>query len=280
MLAIAKALGKVDERGQVAEDLRGQVLGQLSERLSYDKLYQDAVLDPTLRRTRQELEVAVENATTARRVVSELFQDLEGFQIDDYRAFDDSGRGMDRLLDYIREGVEEAGGTVVPKGAGLYDVSLNGTLMRVTTSRDRAKEDEGTTLLGLEHPLVRRLMAAHCALDARSRAVAARCGGQPAMRGVLTFWRVQLFGTKGRYQQWVVVVGLNTAGERSQVVEQLGDDIRPLEPAGRSDTDPESRLRFVRSTLPEMVRRELEYAGALEVGSSCSLKLLGWVEVT
>jgi SNF2 family DNA or RNA helicase len=37
---IARALGKVDEAGNVAEDLRAQVLGQLSERLNYDRLYQ------------------------------------------------------------------------------------------------------------------------------------------------------------------------------------------------------------------------------------------------
>ena len=53
LLEIAKTLGKVDEFGQVAEDLRGQILGQLSERLSYDKLYQDGVRDPRLVRTRQ-----------------------------------------------------------------------------------------------------------------------------------------------------------------------------------------------------------------------------------
>ena len=50
LLAIAQTLGKVDEYGQVTEDLRGQVLGQLAERISYDQLYQDAVRDPTLKR--------------------------------------------------------------------------------------------------------------------------------------------------------------------------------------------------------------------------------------
>ncbi len=39
---IAETLGKVDEQGQVAEDLRTQILGQLGSCLSYDKLYQDA----------------------------------------------------------------------------------------------------------------------------------------------------------------------------------------------------------------------------------------------
>ncbi|MBE0582404.1 MAG: DEAD/DEAH box helicase, partial [Desulfofustis sp.] len=72
---IARTLGKVDEHGQIAEDLRTQVLGQLSSTLSYDRLYQDAISDPTLKRTRQELEVAMTNANLARQVVFELFQE-------------------------------------------------------------------------------------------------------------------------------------------------------------------------------------------------------------
>ncbi len=125
----------MDEFGQVTEDLRSQVLGQLSERISYDKLYQDAISDPTLRRTRQELEVAIDNARTARDVVFELFQDLEGFRLDDYKQFDDGGAGMERLLQYVRDGVGELGGKIASIGDALYKVSLNGEpTSQVTTN--------------------------------------------------------------------------------------------------------------------------------------------------
>ncbi len=53
---IARTVGKVDEQGNVAEDLRAQILGQLSERLNYDRLYQEALSDPELKRTQVELE--------------------------------------------------------------------------------------------------------------------------------------------------------------------------------------------------------------------------------
>ena len=76
---IAKALGKVDEHGEVAEDLRTQILGQLSERLNYESLYTQALSDPELKRTRLELEAALSNAAEARQVVFELFQDLDRF---------------------------------------------------------------------------------------------------------------------------------------------------------------------------------------------------------
>jgi len=75
---IARTLGKVDEHGNVAEDLRGQILGQLSERLNYDRLYQAAISDPELRRTKVELEAALSNASEARQVVFRAFPGPRG----------------------------------------------------------------------------------------------------------------------------------------------------------------------------------------------------------
>ena len=66
---IAKTVGKVDDQGNVAEDLRAQILGQLSERLNYDRLYQEALSDPELKRTQVELEAALSNSREARQVV-------------------------------------------------------------------------------------------------------------------------------------------------------------------------------------------------------------------
>jgi superfamily II DNA/RNA helicase len=98
---IARTLGKVDEHGNVAEDLRSQILGQLSERLNYEKLYHEALSDPQLRRTQLELDIALKNAEEAREVVFDLFQDLQGFSLDDYRPFEDVSNGIRRLLDFL-----------------------------------------------------------------------------------------------------------------------------------------------------------------------------------
>lgn len=95
---IAKALGKVDERGEVAEDMRTQILGQLSERLNYASLYSQALGDPELKRTRLELDAAMSNATEAREVVVELFQDLDRFSLDEYQPLADVTEGMGGLL--------------------------------------------------------------------------------------------------------------------------------------------------------------------------------------
>ena len=99
---IAKTLGKLDENGNVAEDLRGQILGQLSERLSYESLYREALSDPELQRTKEELEAAMANASEARQVVFSLFQDLDGFSLDDYQPFADVQPGLDRIVAFLQ----------------------------------------------------------------------------------------------------------------------------------------------------------------------------------
>src|SRR5258708_27680457 len=98
---IGRALGKVDDRGQIAEDLRTQILGQLSLQVNYASLYSEALNDPLLKRTRVELDTAMANAVEARKVVFELFQDLEGFQLDEYKAMGNPEEGMEILGRFI-----------------------------------------------------------------------------------------------------------------------------------------------------------------------------------
>src|SRR5690606_27621715 len=125
---IAKTLGKVDEHGEVAEDLRSQILGQLSERLSYESLYAQAISDPELKRTRLELEQALSNASEARNVVYELFQDLDGFSLDDYQPFSDTSEGMDQIVRFVRSAAEEDGMSFRPEANGgfVLTASQNG----------------------------------------------------------------------------------------------------------------------------------------------------------
>jgi SNF2 family DNA or RNA helicase len=149
---IARALGKVDEHGNVAEDLRAQILGQLSERLNYDRLYQAAISDPELRRTKVELEAALSNASEARQVVFELFQDLEGFSLEEYKPFADVSGGLGRLRDFLNVALRDRGQRLEAVGEHLYelrDSSLT-PLARFTDDREKATSSEGLELLGLD----------------------------------------------------------------------------------------------------------------------------------
>lgn len=146
----------MDEHGNVAEDLRSQVLGQLSERLTYDKLYREALGDPELRRTKEELEAALSNASEARKVVFELFQDLDGFSLDDYKPFANVRPGLERVLDFLRASLAADGRRVDSQDDGIYVVkdAEQKVVCRFTLDRDAARARTDLDLLGLDHPLV------------------------------------------------------------------------------------------------------------------------------
>lgn len=280
LLEIAKTLGKVDEFGQVTEDLRGQILGQLSERLSYDKLYQDAVRDPRLIRTREELDVAIDNARTARQVVWELFQDLEGFRLDDYQKMDDGGEGMARLGRYFQATVSHAGGKCTPIENNQFQVALNGQPpIRITTDREAAKEDEQLSLLGLEHPLVKRFLDEDRYLEPTARAWNASCPDGSHLKGILTVWHVQLQDATQRFVQRVIPVGLDRDGNRCKPIERLADVLGHLSSATSSALTATQRAELVRTKLPEMLRRDLAHRGLLSESVTLAWRLLAWVEL-
>ena len=148
---IGRALGKVDEHGQIAEDLRTQILGQLSMQVNYASLYSEALSDPQLKRTRVELEAAMSNAVEARKVVFELFQDLDGFRLDDYKAMGNPDEGMDDWCNSspmrrapkdetfkTRETIYSRGSTRTHRPKTL-----------LTTERELSLQNENIQLLGL-----------------------------------------------------------------------------------------------------------------------------------
>ena len=280
LLQIAKTLGKVDQFGQVAEDLRSQILGQLSERISYDKLYQDAVRDPKLVRTRQELDVAMENAHTARQVVWELFQDLDGFRLDDYKVMDDAGAGMARLVQYVKDSVGEHGGSWRSLSADSFELVGIGEATRMTQTREAAQADDQLALLGLEHPIVKRLFEQDISLPAQLRGIVAKSGSLLNGPGVLTFWRVVIQDQEGMTTQCVVPIAIDNSGQRRRDLEFNASAIRHFSGASIPSLRPEQRSALLHTELPEIVRRDLAFRGNLSDSASISSRLLAWIEFT
>jgi hypothetical protein len=278
---IARTLGKVDEQGQVTEDLRAQILGQLGSRLSYDKLYQEAVLDPSLRRTRQEIEVAMENASRAREVVFELFQDLEKFHLGDYQRVDDAGRGMQRLVAFVQRAATSGGGTFRQHGEDMYELLRPGhPALRFTIDRDKALQSEELQLLGLESPIVKDWLDRYTSLAAEERAVIGRLAENGGVAGVVTVWQVVMHARGGQVQQRVVRLGMSLSGERSQYLERLSRELLRMQRTESSHSLGQDRLApLVNGTASALLHRELMYAGALPEGASYSSRLLACVEV-
>jgi len=276
---IAKTLGKVDEHGNVAEDLRSQVLGQLSERLTYDRLYREALTDPELRRTKEELEAALSNASEARKVVFELFQDLDGFSLDDYKPFADVKPGLDRVLEFLRAAMEADGRRIESHDNGTYAVkgTNDEVVCRFTLNRDAARERSDLDLLGLDHPLV---------VDALKRWQASspdRIGvsvAGPDGPGVLTWWLVETRGPSGEHRACVIPLGVSDDGKRNERLERLGAGLFARPGHLNGTPSPAARKSLLHEKIEPMLERELQHREIVPTGGSYAAKLIGWVEVS
>lgn len=279
LLEIARALGKVDDRGNIAEDLRTQILGQLSERLSYERLYQEALSDPELRRTRVEVETALANASEARKVVFELFQDLEGFSLEDYQPFSDTSEPMQRLVQFFRLAAQERGWVLVQEDATTYTLQNRvGTVeKRFSTDRETALGREDLDLLGLDHALMQQLLR-ECQQLAPEQLGVAIQPQNTQHQGVLSWWIVEVRGSRGEARSLVLPLASDINGDRLPPLERARAQFVTSHTATPVLTF-EERRRLLDQHFEPMLHRELQQRGLLANESGFSAQLIGWVEV-
>ena len=275
---IAKTLGKVDERGEVAEDLRSQILGQLSERLSYERLYAEALGDPELKRTRVELEAAMSNASQAQAVVFELFQDLGGFNIDEYKPLSDTSAGMGALEKFLKAALEADGKKFEPAGGGLWQViSRDGAVeARVVADRERAVADETLSLIGLDHPLVAGYIDAYRAAPADALGISAK--SRDGKSGAVALWQVVATNEKRHQVAKVIALAVDSAGHRQPAMEKLLDDLFQTDPASAVLSRDQASSLLVEAVEP-MLHRDLIHRGFVREGQAYEASLIGWIEV-
>jgi superfamily II DNA or RNA helicase len=275
---IARTLGKTDETGAVAEDLRAQILGQLSERLSYERLYAEALGDPELRRTKVELEAALSNASQAQAVVFELFQDLSGFNIDEYKPFADGSAGLGALEKFARAAALDEGERFETMGEGLSRVlAPDGSVMALfCADRDKAVADEKLALLGLDHPLVSGWLDKARSLQADDMGVSVF--SDSARDGVLSLWQIVATNEKNHRVATVLPLAVDTEGHRSPSLEKSAGDMFFLKPAPPRLSRQEAASLLSKAIEP-MLHRDLIHRGIVREGQPYQALLVGWVEV-
>lgn len=275
---IAKAVGKVDENGNVVENFRSQILGQLSERLNYERLYQDALSDPDLKRTTHELADALSNAAEARKVVFDLFQALEDFNLEDYKPFADVSASMNRLIRFLSAALEEKKQTIVRVSNDIYELrnELGEKVLRFTTNREVAREQDGLDLMGLDHPIMQS------AIERWQNVVPEELGtsviGDDEVAAILTWWLVELLGQNGEQRFLLKSLAINPNGKRLPTIERKGSDIL-LQAPTLPFLKLSERQRLLQDYLEPMLNRELQHHGLTETQGAFSTQLIGWVEV-
>jgi hypothetical protein len=276
---IARTLGKVDDQGNVAEDLRAQILGQLSERLNYDRVYQEALSDPSLQRTTVELEAALSNAREAREVVFDLFQDLDGFSLDEYQPFSDVSTEMGRIVQFMSSSLPDRHQRLAKVDDQTYDLTVGdeSRKVRFTLDRDVATSQEGIELLGLDHPLVqeelgrwRGLAPEQLGLSVSSDAIS------PTL---LSFWIVESAVANGERRTTIQTIAVQPDGTRMPAIERQSAQYLNA-PVAKPFLTAEERLELFRNVVEPTLQRELKHKGMATGDGSYSAELIGYVEIS
>ena len=278
LIEIATALGKVDEHGQVAEDLRTQVLGQLASTLSYEHLYQEAIHDPKMQRTRQELEVAMNNATLARKVVFELFQDLDHFDLGDYKKFDDEGKGMRRLIDFISSSSKILKWNFKKKGDNMFTLERpdeNSVLF--TSDRDTALQYENIQLIGLEHPIIKQILSSFTdkSIVVKENALYGTLFGVTDI-GLLTVWKATISTKEGVTNHHILKIAIDSNQKRAPRLESITNKLSNLELSNTPSDIWENIANMNKSVFQNLIHRELLYKGIINEGTSYSVEPLAF----
>lgn len=274
---IARILGKIDENGNVAEDLQSQILGQLSERLNYESLYKNALHDPELKRTKFELEIAIANATEARKAVFELFQDLDGFSLEDYKPFADVKTGMEQIERFVHLAVLQDGGVFNKIDENTIEITTSSTpTIKFTMNREVSLKEDEFELMGLDHPVVSQYLNDYRYSDPKQLGIVVQ--GTDHTSGVVSIWFVEVQGDKRETKSVVIVLSSDLEGNRVPNWERKIDILYQL-PSVKAENGIPNRNYFLTEVFEPMLQRELVYRGIVSEDRDYQTKLIGWIEI-
>lgn len=274
--AIAETLGKVDDHGNVAEDLRAQILGQLSEGINYQKLYAEALRDPKLKRTEGELHAAMQNASDAREAVFELFQDLDGFSLDEYAPLSNTSNDVEVVTEFVRGASELDHLKPVALGSGDFRLENESgeIVLAFTQDRERAQESKTFELLGLDHSFV----AKHIRTLANEpvHEIGIRVRSPDRRQGFLGVWKIETEGARRQRKTRLVTIGVSKDGERIPSWERKPAEVFQAEPLEGCTN---CQFDFFKKVIEPIFEREIKHRGIITEGMSFQASLVGWVEV-
>ena len=233
---------------------------------------------PALKRTQVELEAALSNSRAPRQVVFDLFQDLEGFSLDDYKPFADVSSSLDRLVRFFAAAVAERQQQFVKVNDETYDLMTadRARRARFTLSRDAATDQDELELMGLDHPLVQEELGRWRSLPPEEVGIAV--GADVDDPVLLSLWLVEASVGNGERRVVVQPIAVRQDGTRVPAVERQCE--RYLRAPGTTPKFlPDQRLELFARAVEPTLQRELKHKGAANGDGSYSAELIGYVEI-
>ena len=225
-----------------------------------------------------ELDAALSNSREARQVVFDLFQDLEGFSLDDYKPFSDVSSSLDRLVRFMSAAVEDRQQKLVKVDDETYDlVTIDGACkVRFTLNRETATSNDNVELMGLDHPLVQEELGRWRIVPPEDLGISVSVEIDTLV--LLSLWMVEASVGNGERRVVIQPIAIKQDGTRVPMVERQCDKYLQA-PAASPTLLPAKRselfTRFVEPTL----QRELKHKGSANGDGSYSAELIGYVEI-
>ncbi len=199
----------------------------------------------------------MENASAAREAVFELFQDLDGFSLEDYKPLAEKDEDRNDLIAFVAEAAKANSGEWLPAKSGRYELTLpDAAPMIFSASREEANQEEKLALLGLDHPIIAKMLNDARALSASD--IGLRIRSPDGRQGVLSLWRVDSRDGQGRMQNKLVSIACATDGQRLPVWEKRPEDLFQAAPY-KSSYQHDSKALF--DAARALLQRELLQRG-------------------
>ena len=208
----------------------------------------------------------------------DLFQDLEGFSLDDYKPFSDVSSSMDRLVRFMSAAVADRQQRMVKVDGETYDlVTVNGARRaRFTLNRDTATSSDDVELMGLDHPLVQEELGRWRSVPPEELGIAV--AGDVEEPVLLSFWMVEASAGNGERRVVMQPIAVKQDGTRVPAVERQCEHYLQA-PTTTPNFSPEQRLELFSRAVEPTLQRELKHKGAANGNGSYSAELIGYVEI-
>jgi len=217
------------------------------------------------------------NAREAREVVFDLFQDLDGFSLDDYKPFSDVTMGMDRLIRFLSAAVADRQQRVLKVDDTTYDLQTHEgkRLARFTSNREIATSTDDLELLGLDHRLVQDELGRWRSLPPEEIGIAVK--GNAEGPTLLSLWLVESSTGTGERRVAVQNIAVRPDGTRVPAAERSAERYLCAVPA-ISQFTPSQRIQLFQTAVEPTLQREMKHKGGADGDESYAATLIGYVE--
>jgi hypothetical protein len=208
-----------------------------------------------------------------------LFQDLNGFSLDEYKPFSDVSSGLGRLVRFMSAAFEDRQQRLIKIDDETYDlVSVDGTRRaRFTLNRETATASDTIELMGLDHPLVQEELGRWRSVPPEEIGVAVK--GDLVEPVMLSLWMVEASGKNGERRVVVQAIAVKQDGSRVPSVERQSEQYMQASPS-KPAFSTEQRIELFSTAVEPTLQRELKHKGAANGDGSYSAELIGYTEIS